>query len=163
MRRDSDNANSLAAKLKGRPSQPQIHKFLTGTAKEPRRPTLEPLAAHFGVPVEAFYDPAAAARAAAALGLPEAGDFQPSSTFGDGELTADEARLLADFRDLVDDDEKQQFLEQVATRADKARALREKVQDELLAALSDEDRELLERVRKANAYRTPGSLRKRGT
>jgi hypothetical protein len=56
MERDGDNPNSLSAKLKGRIKQPQIYKFVTGTAKEPRRATLQPLAEHYDVPIEAFYD-----------------------------------------------------------------------------------------------------------
>lgn len=54
--RDGDSANSLAARLNGKPSQPQIYKFLKGIALEPRRSTLEPVARHYRVPVEAFYD-----------------------------------------------------------------------------------------------------------
>ncbi len=57
MKKSGDNANSLAAKLDGRTSQPQLHKFLTGEAKEPRRATLQPVADFYGVPVNAFYGP----------------------------------------------------------------------------------------------------------
>jgi hypothetical protein len=60
MARDGDNPHSLSVKLKGRIKQPQIYKFVTGTAKEPRRSTLAPLAEHYEIPVEAFYDPSTA-------------------------------------------------------------------------------------------------------
>lgn len=56
MKRDGDNPNSLAGKLKQKTKQPQIHKFVKGTAKEPKRSTLEPVADHYGISVEAFYD-----------------------------------------------------------------------------------------------------------
>lgn len=67
MARDGDNPNSLARKLRGKVTQPQIHKFIAGTAKEPRRTTLQPLADHFDVPIEAFYDEVAADAAARRL------------------------------------------------------------------------------------------------
>jgi phage repressor protein C with HTH and peptisase S24 domain len=60
MARDGDNPNSLATRLKRRVTQPQIYKYLTGAAREPRRSTLQPLAEHYDIPVEAFYDPAVA-------------------------------------------------------------------------------------------------------
>lgn len=57
MARDGDNPNSLAAKLLQKTKQPQIYKFIEGVAKEPRRSTLRPIAEHYGISVEAFYDP----------------------------------------------------------------------------------------------------------
>lgn len=60
MERSGDNPNSLAAKLNQKTKQPQIYKFLEGIAKEPRRSTLQPVADHYGISVEAFYDPALA-------------------------------------------------------------------------------------------------------
>jgi hypothetical protein len=57
MSRSGDNSNSLATKLKGRTTQPQLHKFLSGVSKEPRRSTLAPVAEHYDVPIDAFYDP----------------------------------------------------------------------------------------------------------
>lgn len=48
--------SSLARALNGSPSQPQIQKFAAGTAKEPRRSTLLPVANYFKVPIDAFYD-----------------------------------------------------------------------------------------------------------
>lgn len=53
--RDKDNSNSLAAKLKNVPTQPNIHKFLSGKSKQPRHSTLEPIAKHYGIPIEALY------------------------------------------------------------------------------------------------------------
>lgn len=60
MDRDGENPNSLAGKLRQRITQPQIYKFLEGVAKEPKRSTLLPLAEHYGIPVDAFFDPAMA-------------------------------------------------------------------------------------------------------
>lgn len=57
MDRDGDNPNSLAARVRQRIKQPQIYKFLNGISKEPKRSTLQPLADHYGITVEAFYDP----------------------------------------------------------------------------------------------------------
>lgn len=54
--RDGDNANSLSIRLNGKPSQPQLHKFLHGIAREPRRSTPLPVATHYRVPIDAFYD-----------------------------------------------------------------------------------------------------------
>ncbi|CUJ70076.1 DNA polymerase V subunit UmuD [Achromobacter sp. 2789STDY5608621] len=52
MSRAGDTANSLARKAKV--PQPTIYRFLSGTAAEPRVSTFEPIARHYGVPVEAF-------------------------------------------------------------------------------------------------------------
>lgn len=60
MDRSDLNPNALATLLKGSVKQPQIHKFLTGRTKEPRRSTLEPVASFFGISVEAFFDEAQA-------------------------------------------------------------------------------------------------------
>jgi len=60
MDRDGDNPNSLAEKLRKKTKQPQIFRFLNGVAKEPRRSTLQPVADHYKISVEAFYDPAVA-------------------------------------------------------------------------------------------------------
>lgn len=56
MDRAGDNPHSLAAKVRQRTKQPQIYRFLMGTAKEPRRTTLQPIADHYQVSVEAFYN-----------------------------------------------------------------------------------------------------------
>lgn len=53
--RDGDNSNSLAGKLKNATTQPQIHKYLSGKAKQPRHSTLDPIAKHYGIPIEALY------------------------------------------------------------------------------------------------------------
>ncbi|MCE1193162.1 MAG: hypothetical protein LWW96_13525 [Acidovorax sp.] len=65
-------ANALAKALKGETKQPQIHKFLTGVAAEPRRSTLAPVAAFFDIPVDAFYDDFLADKIAFQRGLVEA-------------------------------------------------------------------------------------------
>lgn len=57
MNRGGDNPHSLANRLGQKTKQPQLFRFLSGVAKEPRRSTLEPVAAFYGVSVEAFYDP----------------------------------------------------------------------------------------------------------
>lgn len=57
------NPNSLAAATKHKTTQPQVYRFLNGLVKEPKRSTWEPVAQLFRVPVEAFFDPAAAERA----------------------------------------------------------------------------------------------------
>lgn len=54
MDRHGDNPNSLSQKTKV--PQPTIYRFITGTAKEPRRSTLEPIAKHYGIAVEALFD-----------------------------------------------------------------------------------------------------------
>lgn len=54
------NQNSLATATQNKTKQPQIHRFLKGAAKEPKRSTWQPVARLFGVPVEAFFDPKAA-------------------------------------------------------------------------------------------------------
>lgn len=51
------NPTSLAAAVRNATKQPQIHRFLSGEASEPRRTTLQPIADHFKVDVEAFYSP----------------------------------------------------------------------------------------------------------
>lgn len=56
MDRRGENPHALAAAVKNATKQPQIHKFLAGIAKEPRRTTLQPVADHYGVAIDAFYD-----------------------------------------------------------------------------------------------------------
>ena len=62
MAANGDNANSLAASVQNRTKQPQIFRFLKGVAAEPKRSTLQPLAEHYGVTVDVFYEPALAQR-----------------------------------------------------------------------------------------------------
>lgn len=69
------NPNSLAAATRGRTKQPQIHRFLTGVAKEPKRSTWEPVASYFHVPVDAFFD----SQAADAAWLEYAGRSEPAA------------------------------------------------------------------------------------
>lgn len=66
MERNGENANSLARTFHGNPSQPQLHRFLTGVVKEPNRAMLQTIADHFQIPLDALYDfdSADAARAA---------------------------------------------------------------------------------------------------
>ncbi|MFY2599434.1 S24 family peptidase [Achromobacter xylosoxidans] len=65
MSRAGDTANSLARKAKV--PQPTIYRFLSGTAAEPRVSTFEPIARHYGVPVEAFLSDRARAELVATL------------------------------------------------------------------------------------------------
>ena len=51
------NPNSLSAATKNKTKQPQIHRFIAGVSKEPKRSTLAHVATYFRVPVEAFFDP----------------------------------------------------------------------------------------------------------
>lgn len=67
--RDNETPTSLARKLQNATTQPQIHKFLRGQSKEPRRATLQPVASHFNVPLDAFYDSDVALEVAKGLGL----------------------------------------------------------------------------------------------
>lgn len=59
------NPNALARATGTK--QPQIYRFLTGIAVEPKRSTLEPVAKFFGVDVEAFFHPKVADAAWAAF------------------------------------------------------------------------------------------------
>ena len=72
--------HSLAAKLNKPALQGQLWRFLNGRTSDPRRKTLEPVAAYFRVPLEAFFDEAAADAVAAERGLLGSGQDQPSYT-----------------------------------------------------------------------------------
>lgn len=50
------NPTSLARRTGDRTKQPQIHRFLTGEAREPKRSTLQPVADYFHIPVDALFD-----------------------------------------------------------------------------------------------------------
>lgn len=65
------NTNSAARKVKG--SQPQLHRYMSGKAREPKRSTLLPFAKLFGVPVDAFFDDRVAAQELAKLNDPQSG------------------------------------------------------------------------------------------
>lgn len=67
MTRDGLNPNSLAKRTNGRTKQPQIFRFLSGEAKEPKRSTLEPVAEVFGIEVDALFDRRVAAQVAKRL------------------------------------------------------------------------------------------------
>jgi hypothetical protein len=69
MDRAGENPHSLSAKLNGKPGQPRIHDFVKGDTKEPRRSTLEPIARHYRIPIDALSDPRVAAAEARRLGL----------------------------------------------------------------------------------------------
>lgn len=60
MEKEGLNPNRLSSMTKGATKQPQIHRFVTGESKEPKRSTLEPVAKVFGISVEAFFDSKAA-------------------------------------------------------------------------------------------------------
>lgn len=62
MEKNGENPYSLSIKLKNAVKQPQIYRFVTGIAREPRRSTMQPIADHYGIPVEAFYDEQLAGR-----------------------------------------------------------------------------------------------------
>lgn len=63
--------NSFVTALKGKVKQPTLHKFLRQGTRESRRSTLQPVADHFGIPLEAFYDEFQADKIAYQLGLVE--------------------------------------------------------------------------------------------
>lgn len=124
---DRDNTNSLARKLGGTPSQPQIHKFLKGTAREPRRATLQPLADHFGLPLDAFYDGELVERIAFERGLRIAGtspepaaDSPPPPPAPDLMLTPRIQQLLRDLDDLAPS-KASKLIDQIHQEAEEAR------------------------------------------
>lgn len=53
MVRAGDNANALAAKTNV--PKATLYRFLSGTGQEPLPSSLEPIAKHYGTPVEAFF------------------------------------------------------------------------------------------------------------
>ena len=55
MERDGLNPTSLSRRLDGNPSQPQIHKFLSGTVREPKREMLKPIADFYKITIDALY------------------------------------------------------------------------------------------------------------
>lgn len=64
-----ENPNSLADALGARTLQSQIARFVDGRTRNPRWSTLEPVARHYGVKVEAFLDDEAAETVAIARGF----------------------------------------------------------------------------------------------
>jgi hypothetical protein len=95
--RNGENTNSLAKKLKGKPSQPQIYKFLIGMAKEPKRETLAPIAEHFRIPLNALYDPDEADKAKAAI----EGKWQPTASATKAQPAANSKEKLNEFLDCL--------------------------------------------------------------
>lgn len=70
MKQAGDTPSSLARALKHeKATQPQIHKFAEGVVREPRRAMLAPIADHYGVPLDAFYDTDIAEQIAVQRGL----------------------------------------------------------------------------------------------
>lgn len=63
--------NGFVTAMKGKVKQPTLHKFLELGTRESRRSTLQPIADHFGIPLEAFYDEFQADKIAFQLGLLE--------------------------------------------------------------------------------------------
>lgn len=114
MSRAGDTANSLARKAKV--PQPTIYRFLSGTAAEPRVSTFEPIARHYGVPVEAFLSDRARAELVPALfsgdsdktlaALPTAAvsddvpipQFDTGGKMGDGLELRDQPGLIKSWR-----------------------------------------------------------------
>jgi len=109
MDRAGDTANSLARKAKV--PQPTIYRFLSGTASEPRVSTFEPIARHYGVPVEAFLSERARADAVdtvfggvpakevGATPIPESNDipipqFDTGGKMGDGLELRDQPGII---------------------------------------------------------------------
>jgi hypothetical protein len=65
------NSNKLAKEIKRPTMQSQIYRFSKGQVLEPARNTAEPLALHFGIPVDALYNEKTATAVAKELGLSE--------------------------------------------------------------------------------------------
>jgi transcriptional regulator with XRE-family HTH domain len=70
------NSNSLSRATGNATKQPQIHRFLTGEAREPKRSTLAPIAEVLGVPVDCFFSEDAAEQVAAERNLTAVPDTQ---------------------------------------------------------------------------------------
>lgn len=100
MDKAGENPNSLASALKQRTKQPQIYKFLEGMAKEPRRSTLQPIADHYQIPVEALYDPVIADAVMDAIKggrsytLAKASSIPPVTKFGTPTATQTDPPLV---------------------------------------------------------------------
>lgn len=120
MARDGDNPNSLAGKLRNKPSQPQIYKYLEGIAKEPRRTTLAPLAKHFGVPLDAFYDSSVATSVARDLRLVAGATASEPEAVYRVELAPEYRQLLQDLEDLAPA-RRSKIIDQVHQAAEEAR------------------------------------------
>lgn len=69
MRAEGKNPNSLAAAMGMPQMQGQIHRFLAGEVKSPRRETAERFARYFDIPVDAVYDAGTALLVAQQRGL----------------------------------------------------------------------------------------------
>lgn len=95
--RDGTNPTALS-RITGT-KQPQIHRYLQGLVREPKRSTMEPLAKHFSIPVDALLDTLAATKTAAELGLldkPAHHVSEPLRTYQVGVSTPLLVRQLAE-------------------------------------------------------------------
>lgn len=88
------NPNSLSRATGARTKQPQIVRFITGEAIEPKRSTLEPAAKVLGVPVEAFFDRAAAEAEIARLAIEDPARWA-NEQHSLGGRTTDLAQLMS--------------------------------------------------------------------
>jgi hypothetical protein len=82
MERSQDNPNSLAVRLKRKPAQSTIQRYLVDANIEPTRKTLAPIAAHYGVPLDAFFNTKVAITVAKDRGF-----VVDSATINDAEVT----------------------------------------------------------------------------
>lgn len=120
MEADGDNPTSLARKSNGRIKQPQLFKFLEGTSKEPRVSTMQPLADHYKVPVQAFFDPLIADEVAAErFGLPKRRSTLARAS-ASPIISDRQRRVLADLADLLPEDA-ERFEAEIHALADKMR------------------------------------------
>lgn len=115
------NPTSLSRLTKLATKQSQIHRYLAGAVKEPRRSTLQPVADVLGIPVEALLDEAAAASTAAALwgsgdapGRPAPTPVQPQSDSGH-DRPIDAVNALAAHLELLRDDTRDTVAQQLRT------------------------------------------------
>jgi hypothetical protein len=168
MDRDGENSHSLAKKLKDRPGQPQIHKCLKGIAKEPRRSTLQPLADHFGVPIDAFYDPELAERVMRDMGLRPGGPVVLAEDLESAQLlrhlTDMQVQLLRDVEDIPPA-RRSAFIDQIHRAAEEAREAAahfasRKAAVTGAAEMSPEERKRVEALRKEDRMSPPASTKR---
>lgn len=129
MAEDGDNPHSLAKKLNNRVKQPQLWKFLEGMAKEPRVSSMQPLADHYKIPVQAFYDPRIADEVAAQrFGRSKQ---QPPPRAVSAPIISDrERRVLMNLADLLPEDS-ERFEAEIEALAEKMRRHRTHVLQEV--------------------------------
>lgn len=71
MAREGLGVLPLAKKVNNPKLQPSISRFVNGEVRQPDVSTLTPIAAYFGVPLDAFYDEKAATRIAREQNIPD--------------------------------------------------------------------------------------------